>query len=336
MLKGKTAVVTGSTSGIGLGIARALAAQGADILLNGFGDAEPIEKLRASLGSEFGVRVAYSAADMSKPDDINRMVAEATRDFGKVDILVNNAGIQFTAPVHEFPPERWDAVIAINLLATFHAIRAVLPQMLGRNWGRIVNIASAHGLVASVHKVAYVAAKHGVLGITKVVALETAPTGVTCNAVCPGWVLTPLVQKQIDDIARDKSLPADTAKIKLLAGSLELSTPYEIRQALLWIALLAGRIDASLAATSGVSTADEVVKYLLAGADVVMTASSLLRHGPGHIAVLRQGLEQWMESRGFDDIGRWRGQLAAAHLRDREALVRAQYIHILTGYQGGG
>jgi 3-hydroxybutyrate dehydrogenase len=231
MLKEKTAVVTGSTSGIGLGIARELAAQGADIVLNGFGDPAQIEKLLASLRSEFGVRVGYSAADMSKPDEVARMVAKATQDFGRVDILVNNAGIQFTAPVHEFPPDRWDAIIAINLSATFHAVRAVLPQMLDRNWGRIVNIASAHGLVASVHKVAYVAAKHGILGITKVVALETATTGVTCNAVCPGWVLTPLVQKQIDDIASRQSLSAGAAKTQLLAEkqpSLEFATPEQI------------------------------------------------------------------------------------------------------------
>jgi 3-hydroxybutyrate dehydrogenase len=231
MLKSKTAVVTGSTSGIGLGVARALAARGANILLNGFGDAAQIEKLRNSLATEFGVRVSYSAADMSKPDDVAGMVADATRDLGQVDILVNNAGIQFTAPVHEFPPDRWDAIIAINLSAAFHAIRVALPQMLGRNWGRIINIASTHGLVASVNKVAYVAAKHGILGITKVVALETATTGVTCNAICPGWVLTPLVQKQIDDIASHEKLPASTAKAKLLAEkqpSLEFATPEQI------------------------------------------------------------------------------------------------------------
>jgi 3-hydroxybutyrate dehydrogenase len=185
MLKGKTAIVTGSTSGIGLGVAQTLAAQGANILLNGFGDVAEIEKLRTSLASEFRVRVTYSAADMSKPDDIAGMVAQALRDLGQVDILVNNAGVQFTAPVHEFPPDRWDAIIAINLSAAFHAIRAALPPMLGRNWGRIINIASTHGLVASIHKVAYAAAKHGILGITKVVALETATTGVTCNAICP-------------------------------------------------------------------------------------------------------------------------------------------------------
>jgi len=168
---------------------------------------------------------------MSKPDDIAGMVAQATRDLGRVDILVNNAGIQFTAPVQDFPRDRWDAIIAINLSATFHAVHAVLPQMLSRNWGRIINIASTHGLVASVHKIAYVAAKHGILGLTKVVALETATTGVTCNAVCPGWVLTPLVQKQIDDMASRDSLPASTAKMNLLAEkqpSLEFATPEQI------------------------------------------------------------------------------------------------------------
>lgn len=231
MLTGKTAVVTGSTSGIGLGIARALAAQHASILLNGFGDPSEIKKLQTSLAAQHGVKVAYSAADMSKPSDIAAMVAQATQELGSVDILVNNAGIQYTAPVHEFPPERWDAIIAINLSAAFHATRAALPQMLARKWGRIINIASAHGLVASVHKVAYVAAKHAIMGLTKVVALETATTGVTCNAICPGWVLTPLVQKQIDDFASKESLPVETAKNRILAEkqpSLAFATPEQI------------------------------------------------------------------------------------------------------------
>jgi 3-hydroxybutyrate dehydrogenase len=231
MLTGKTAIVTGSTSGIGLGIARALAAQHAGILLNGFGDPGEIKKLQTSLAAEFGVKIAYSGADMSKPDEIAGMVAHATSELGRVDILVNNAGIQFTAPIHQFPPERWDAIIAINLSAAFHATRAALPQMLERNWGRIINIASTHGLVASVQKVAYVAAKHGILGMTKVVALETATTGVTCNAICPGWVLTPLVQKQIDDMAKREQIPVDTAKTNLLAEkqpSHEFATPEQI------------------------------------------------------------------------------------------------------------
>ncbi|HET6519744.1 MAG TPA: 3-hydroxybutyrate dehydrogenase, partial [Geminicoccaceae bacterium] len=201
MADDRSAIVTGSTSGIGLGIARRFAASGIHVMLNGFGEPAEIERLRAGLAEEFGVRVAYSGADMSRPDEIAGMVEAATAGFGRVDVLVNNAGVQHTAPVHEFPPERWDAVIAINLSAVFHASRAVLPQMLARNSGRIVNIASAHGLVASPFKSAYVAAKHGVVGLTKVIALETAETGVTCNAICPGWVLTPLVRRQIEDRA---------------------------------------------------------------------------------------------------------------------------------------
>ena len=223
-LKGKTALVTGSTSGIGLGIARALAASGADIVLNGFGDRAAIDKLVAELKAEYKVEVRYSAADMSKPAEVAAMISQARR----VDILVNNAGIQHAAPVEEFPAEKWDAVIAINLSAAFHATRAALPQMKSRNWGRIVNIASAHGLVASAQKAAYVAAKHGLLGLTKVVALETARTGVTCNAICPGWVLTPLVQKQIDDLASRDKLAPEEAREKLLAEkqpSLEFATP---------------------------------------------------------------------------------------------------------------
>jgi 3-hydroxybutyrate dehydrogenase len=230
-MRGRIAIVTGSTSGIGLGVARALAASGADILLNGFGDKADIEKLRAGIAKEYGVRVSFSSADMSKPADVAAMVAQATRELGRVDILVNNAGIQHTAPVEEFPPERWDAVIAINLSAAFHAIRAALPQMKARNWGRIVNIASAHGLVASSHKAAYVAAKHGLLGLTKVVALETATGGITCNAICPGWVLTPLVQKQIDERAAKEAIPVERARRELLAEkqpSLEFATPEQI------------------------------------------------------------------------------------------------------------
>ena len=231
MLRDKVAVVTGSTSGIGLGIVRALAAQGAAVLLNGFGDAGEIDRLCTALADAHRVRVAYSGADMSKPAEIEDMIAQATRELGRVDILVNNAGIQHTAPVHEFPVERWDAIVAINLSAAFHAIRAALPQMMSRNWGRIINVASTHGLVASANKVAYVAAKHGVLGVTKAVALETATSGVTCNAICPGWVLTPLVQKQIDDLAAREGLASEAAKMKLLADkqpSLEFATPEEI------------------------------------------------------------------------------------------------------------
>jgi 3-hydroxybutyrate dehydrogenase len=230
-MKGKVAIVTGSTSGIGLGIAMALAAEGADILLNGFGDAAAIEKVRHDMHRAHSVRVGYSPADLSKPAAVSAMIDQATTELGRVDILVNNAGIQYTAAVHEFPPEKWDAIIAINLSAAFHAIRAVLPQMLKRNWGRIINIASTHGLVASVHKSAYVASKHGILGLTKVVALETATTGVTCNAICPGWVLTPLVQKQIDDLAAQEKLSPEAAKMRLLGEkqpSLEFATPAQL------------------------------------------------------------------------------------------------------------
>ena len=227
-LANKTAIVTGSTSGIGLGIARSLGAAGANLMLNGFGDAAQIEALRAGLAKEFGVKVGYSGADISKPAQIHEMVLRATQELGSVDILVNNAGIQHTSTVEEFPDERWDAVIAINLSSNFHAIKAVLPQMKSRNWGRIVNIASVHGLVGSTEKAAYVAAKHGVLGLTKVVALETAKTGITCNAICPGWVLTPLVQKQIDDRAQREGIPVEQAKTELLAEkqpSGEFATP---------------------------------------------------------------------------------------------------------------
>jgi 3-hydroxybutyrate dehydrogenase len=231
MLKGKSALVTGSTSGIGLGIARALAAEGANLMLNGFGDAAEIERLRAGLAAEFKVKVAYHGADMSKPAQIRDMVAAAARELGAVDVLVNNAGIQHTAPVEEFPDERWDAVIAINLSSNFHAIKAALPQMKSRNWGRIINIASVHGLVASTQKIAYIAAKHGVVGLTKVVALETAQTGITCNAICPGWVLTPLVQKQIDARAEKEGIAVERAKLDLLSEkqpSREFATPEQI------------------------------------------------------------------------------------------------------------
>ena len=224
MLKGKRALVTGSTSGIGLGIARALAAQGAQVMINGFGD----EATLAALKKEFP---GHSAADMAKPAEIRAMVEEATKRLGGVDILVNNAGIQHTAAIEDFPPERWDAILAINLSSNFHAIAAALPQMRSRNWGRIINIASTHGLVASVQKVAYVAAKHGVVGLTKVVALETATTGITCNAICPGWVLTPLVQKQVDARSVSQKISVDQAKIDLLSEkqpSRQFTTPEQI------------------------------------------------------------------------------------------------------------
>ena len=233
MLKGKTAVVTGSTSGIGLGIARALAGAGADVMLNGFGEAAVIEQVRADLVREFGVNAAYCGADMSRPDQIDAMVAQAEAELGRVDILVNNAGIQHTAAIQDFPLDRWDAIIAINLTAAFVATKAALPGMLARNWGRVVNIASTHGLVASAQKSAYVAAKHGIVGLTKVTALETATTGVTCNAICPGWVLTPLVQKQVDARAASQGIPVDKAKLELLAEkqpSHEFVTPEQLGQ----------------------------------------------------------------------------------------------------------
>ena len=227
MLKGKTALVTGSTSGIGLGIARALARQGADIVLNGFGDAEGPKREIAGLG----VKVGYHAADMSKPAEIEAMMKYAAETFGRVDILVNNAGIQHVAKIEDFPPERWDAIIAINLSSAFHATRLALPAMKKTNWGRIINLASVHGLVASAEKSAYVAAKHGIVGLTKVTALETATTGVTCNAICPGWVLTPLVQKQVDARATQLGLSNEEAKKQLLAEkepSLQFTTPEEL------------------------------------------------------------------------------------------------------------
>jgi len=215
-LKGLAAVITGSTSGIGLGIARRMAAAGADILLNGLGDMAEIEKTRLALQSEFGVRVFYHGADMRKPDDIRAMVQSAEKSFGKVDILVNNAGIQHVARIENFSDERWSDIIAINLSATFFATKAALPGMQSRGFGRIVNIASVHGLVASKEKSAYVAAKHGVIGLTKVTALENATNGITCNAICPGFVLTPLVQKQIDDRAVQKGISKEESARDLL------------------------------------------------------------------------------------------------------------------------
>ena len=227
MLKGKTALVTGSTSGIGLGIAKALAAQGANIVLNGFGDVDGPKAEVAALG----VQVDYHGADMSKPAEIEAMMKFAAERFGRVDILVNNAGIQHVARIENFPVERWDAIIAINLSSAFHATRLALPAMKATNWGRIINVASVHGLVASAEKSAYVTAKHGVVGLTKVTALENATTGVTCNAICPGWVLTPLVQKQVDAKAAALGL-SDADAIKLLLGekepSQQFTTPEEL------------------------------------------------------------------------------------------------------------
>jgi 3-hydroxybutyrate dehydrogenase len=215
MLNGKTALITGSTSGIGLAMARALAQQGASIVLNGFGEAAAIATIERELQA-LGVHTLYHGADMSRPEEIEDMLRAAAAAFGRVDVLVNNAGIQHVAPIEQFPVERWDAIIAINLSSAFHTIRLALPAMKAAGWGRIVNIASVHGLVASADKSAYVAAKHGIVGLTKAVALETATTGVTCNAICPGWVLTPLVQKQIDARAARDGVDQDAAKRSLL------------------------------------------------------------------------------------------------------------------------
>jgi 3-hydroxybutyrate dehydrogenase len=227
MLKGKTALVTGSTSGIGLGLAKALARQGDNIVLNGFGDVDgPKAEVTA-----LGVKVAYHGADMSKPSEIEDMMKFAGAQFGRVDVLVNNAGIQHVAPVHDFPPEKWDAIIAINLSSAFHATRLALPAMRAANWGRIINVASVHGLVASAEKSAYVAAKHGLVGFTKTVALENATTGVTCNAICPGWVLTPLVQKQVDARAAAGKISNEEATKQLLGEkepSMQFTSPEEL------------------------------------------------------------------------------------------------------------
>jgi 3-hydroxybutyrate dehydrogenase len=212
MLKGKSALVTGSTSGIGLGIARALAAQGANITINGFGDQAAIEKERNGIESEFGVKAVYSAADMSKPAEIADMVKTAEKTFGALDVLVNNAGIQFVSPIEDFPIEKWDQIIAINLSAAFHAMRVAVPGMKARKWGRIISTASAHSLVASPFKSAYVTAKHGIAGLTKTVALETATFGVTCNCISPGYVWTPLVEKQIPDTAKARGITEEQVK----------------------------------------------------------------------------------------------------------------------------
>jgi 3-hydroxybutyrate dehydrogenase len=231
MVKGRTVLVTGSTSGIGLGIATAFAAEGANLVLNGFGDAAAIERERAGLEQRFGIRAIYDGADVSKWEPVEAMVARAVREFGSVDIVVNNAGIQYVARIEEFPLEKWDAIIATNLSAAFYGTRAALPEMRKRGWGRIINIASAHGLVGSVEKAAYVAAKHGVVGLTKVAALENAGNGITVNAICPGWVKTPLVEKQIADNAAKAGISVEAAEREMLEEkqpSLQFVTPEQI------------------------------------------------------------------------------------------------------------
>jgi 3-hydroxybutyrate dehydrogenase len=238
-LRGKTAIVTGSTSGIGQAIAEAFAGAGCNVMLNGFGEKAAIEQQRAALAQKCGVTVAYHGADMSKPAEIADLVAKTKATLGSIDILVNNAGIQYVAPIEDFPPEKWEAIIAINLSATFHAIHHALPLMKASKWGRIINIASTHGLVASAQKVAYVAAKHGIIGLTKVVGMECADTGVTCNAICPGWVLTPLVQKQIEDRAKATGISADQARRNLLAEKqpqLQFTTTEQIAGLALFLA----------------------------------------------------------------------------------------------------
>jgi 3-hydroxybutyrate dehydrogenase len=219
MLKGKNALITGSTSGIGLGIAEGFAKEGMNLMLNGFGDAAEIEKLRAGLASKFGVKVLYNGADMSNPGQIEAMMRKAASEFGGVDVLVNNAGIQHVAPVEEFPLAKWDAIIAINMSSAFHTTRMVVPYMKSKSWGRIINVASAHALVASPFKSAYVTSKHGIMGFTKTIALEVAENGVTVNAICPGYVLTPLVEMQIPDTAKARGITEEQVKRDVLLAA---------------------------------------------------------------------------------------------------------------------
>lgn len=239
MLKGKRAIITGSTSGIGMAIARALASNGASVVINGFGDADAIEKERAGLEKEFGVKAFYLNADLMNEQATRDFVAAGAKALGGLDVLVNNAGIQHTDLIEDFPIDKWNAIIALNLSAVFHGTAAALPIMKKQGWGRIINIASTHGLVASVNKSAYVAAKHGVVGLTKVTALESAGSGVTCNAICPGWVRTPLVEKQIQALAKSKNLSTDDAARELLLEkqpSLQFVTPEQLGGAAVFLA----------------------------------------------------------------------------------------------------
>jgi len=217
MLTAKVALITGSTSGIGLGVAKSLAAQGANIMLNGFGDAAQIEAIRFGLEKDYGIKASYNGVDMSKPAEIRALIAACITEFGQIDILVNNAGIQYVAPIDEFDDERWDAIIAINMSSAYHTTKHALPQMRANGWGRIINISSVHGLVASINKSAYVAAKHGVVGLTKVIALETAEENITCNAICPGWVRTELVERQIEALTDNSGMDKISAAVELVS-----------------------------------------------------------------------------------------------------------------------